>query len=279
MKNRSQLLKFLKGRPDLDRSRILRVANFSQTFARQQFLNSIDAPSTSLHPSSKSQATDSSSASIEPLPSQRVDAASAREDNTPANLPEEKPRAAGDGAQSVDINPPSSTKPAVDTSRDEDIARAMQAAFDDEVGFSLLAGNAGEGGSAMQDEEDEDEEFSDYDVGEVAAGGWRMREAAHDEEMALEEDVECLELREVRPGPALCLSLLISPSLSPPRSPSFPSPTPVPLRSSFPPISSYPRTPRSRIASRFGGDGAPGAGGGGGGEPSMPDLPGGRCGG
>ena len=59
----------------------------------------------------------------------------------------------------------------------------------------------------MQDEdEDEDgleEDFDDYDVGEVAAGGWRMREAAHDEEMALEEDVECLELREVFSDPDL----------------------------------------------------------------------------
>ncbi len=112
------------------------------------------------------------------------------------NLPEEKRRDAE--SLKTDADPPPPTKTGFDTSRDEDIARAMQAAFDDEAGFAL---QTGEGEGAMHDdEEDEDgleEDLPDYDVGEVAAGGWRMREAAHDEEMALEEDVECLELREV----------------------------------------------------------------------------------
>jgi hypothetical protein len=167
-------LKYLKGRPDLDHPRILNIAKFSQSYARQQFLKGLDAPSNVDH------------------------------------------QAAQGASGTSDASVPHSAQ--TDIARDEEIARAMQAAFDDEAGFALQTGAGGVGGLMTDgdseddedledddDDDDDDDDGSDWDpeVGEVAAGGWRMREAAHDEDMAREEDVECLELREVFSDPDL----------------------------------------------------------------------------
>jgi hypothetical protein len=83
-----------------------------------------------------------------------------------------------------------------DTSRDELIAMAMQASFDDELSLSHDLGSEGdEEGDADFDSEGESLGSHDSDRGLVAAGGWRRRQDELDQETAEDYDVSCLETR------------------------------------------------------------------------------------
>ena len=78
-----------------------------------------------------------------------------------------------------------------DTSRDELIALAMQRSYDHDLGLD----------DDLDDDDDDDDDydgssvgsFDDSDeIGDVAAGGWRMRQQ---EETAQDYDISCLEIK------------------------------------------------------------------------------------
>uniref|UniRef100_A0A7S4PGU4 RING-type domain-containing protein n=1 Tax=Guillardia theta TaxID=55529 RepID=A0A7S4PGU4_GUITH len=96
-----------------------------------------------------------------------------------------------------------------DTTKDEIIARAMQAAYDHSMQMESMAymlrfgvhgneqGDGGSGGS--DDEEDLEDSYDSADeIGDVAAGGWRRREAEQEAETAQDDDINCLELRSLQ---------------------------------------------------------------------------------
>ena len=83
-----------------------------------------------------------------------------------------------------------------DTSRDELIARAMQASFDRDLG---LDSNEDDEDGENDDGEDPDyaESSGSDSVGDVAAGGWRRRQSDLEQETAEDYDISCLEVKKL----------------------------------------------------------------------------------
>lgn len=146
---------YLESRPDLNAEAVLSAVDFSQKFGRRAFLlgmENMDSRFEPMHDNLQSRKGDSS----QPEP------------------------AAGDEEMDQDL-----------ISQDEQLARTMQAAFDEEARLNgYRPARVGE----SFDDDDDDDSYDGEEIGEVAAGGWRMREAQHDEECAEDHDISCLEV-------------------------------------------------------------------------------------
>jgi hypothetical protein len=187
------LRNYLEGRSDIESRGFLSTAKFSQAFAKRIVLLHHQRSAAHQPSPAHSRSTDEEQNTLSDILMQRgeLNFESSRSGmvSIQANSEQEAAEAA---------NRASALKAQMEA--DERLARQLQAEENSRAGLpgGWVSGEFHAEGS--WDDEDDDDDDSDDSSGsfyERTLGGWRMRESQHQEEVANDEDVSCLEVKKV----------------------------------------------------------------------------------